>query len=185
MAMHREATEAVDELRDLAQGVYPARLHEIGLARALHAVARRSPVPIEIDDATSEEIDESTQVALYYVCVEAIQNATKHGSPDTTIEVSLSSNGDGLVVTVADDGPGFDPSEHEDSRGLLNMADRVGALGGDLSIDSSPGSGTTVTRSEFGVSSKLAKKSYAVTPPSVRRPVTDPPDTRSVKSVTL
>ncbi|MDJ0768760.1 MAG: sensor histidine kinase [Ilumatobacter sp.] len=145
MAMHREATEAVDELRDLAQGVYPARLHEIGLARALHAVARRSPVPIEIEDTTSEEIDESTQVALYYVCVEAIQNATKHGSPDTTIEVLLASNGDGLVVTVADDGPGFDPGEHEDSRGLLNMADRVGALGGDLSIDSAPGSGTTVT----------------------------------------
>ena len=145
MAMHHAATEAVDELRDLAQGVYPARLHELGLARALHAVARRSPVRIDVVDTTSEKIDASTQVALYFVCVEAIQNATKHGGPDTTIEITLAADGENLVVSVADDGPGFDPAAHLDSRGLLNMADRVGALREDLSIDTAPGAGTTVT----------------------------------------
>lgn len=144
MAMHHAATEAVDELRDLAQGVYPARLHELGLARALHAVARRSPVPIDVADTTSGEIAASTCLALYFVCVEAIQNATKHGGSDTTIEIVLAIEDDELVVTIADDGPGFDPSAHTDSRGLLNMADRVGALDGELTIDTAPGSGTTV-----------------------------------------
>ena len=90
MAMHQAATDAVDELRDLAQGVYPARLHELGLARALHAVARRSVVPIEIDDSTSADLDESTEVALYFVCVEAIQNATKHGGSGATVRITIS-----------------------------------------------------------------------------------------------
>ena len=144
MSMHRAAADAVEELRDLAQGLYPARLHEIGLARSLHAVARRSPVRIDVTDTTTRAIDESTRVALYFVCLEAIQNATKHGSADTIIEVALASDGDDLVVSIVDDGPGFDPGEHAGSRGLLNMADRVGALGGDLSIESEPGTGTTV-----------------------------------------
>ncbi|MFN3219369.1 MAG: sensor histidine kinase [Acidimicrobiales bacterium] len=144
-AMHQAAAEALEELRDLAQGVYPARLHELGLARALHAVARRSTVPIEVDDRTTAAIDTSIQVALYFVCLEAIQNATKHGTPDTAITVSLTDDDDELVVVVADDGPGFDADRHTHSRGLLNMADRVGALGGALSIDAEPGVGTAVT----------------------------------------
>ncbi len=143
-AMHHAAAEAIDELRDLAQGVYPARLHELGLARALHAVARRSPVRISISDTTTHEIDQRTQVALYFVCLEAIQNATKHGGPDTAIEISLVERDGELAVTIADDGPGFDASVHADSRGLLNMADRVGALGGELHVESLPGTGTTV-----------------------------------------
>ena len=137
--------KAVDELRDLAQGVYPARLHELGLARALHAVARRSPLRIDIDDSTSGAIDPSTQVALYFVCVEAIQNATKHAGPDATITISLVADGDDLVVTVADDGPGFDAEALAHSRGLLNRDDRVGALDGDFTLETSPGAGTVVT----------------------------------------
>ncbi len=144
-AMHHAVTEAVEELRDLAQGVYPARLTELGLARALHAVARRSPLRIEIDDTTVGSIDEGTEVALYFVCLEAIQNASKHGGPDTAIRISLDTADDDLVVSIVDDGPGFDTEHHATSRGLLNMADRVGALGGELSIDSTPGSGTAVT----------------------------------------
>lgn len=145
MALHREATGAIDELRELAQGMYPARLREIGLARALHGVARRSSTPIEIRDTSSSEIDGSTKVALYFVCVEAIQNATKHGSADTTITISITEEDDDIVVVVMDDGPGFDTGDHTESRGLLNMADRLGAIDGDLSIRSGSGTGTTVT----------------------------------------
>ncbi len=143
--MHHAVTDAVEELRDLAQGVYPARLTELGLARALHAVARRSPLRIEIDDATVAPTDEGTEVAMYFVCLEAIQNASKHGGPDTVIRISLVTEDDDLVVRIIDDGPGFDPHQHATSRGLLNMADRVGALGGDFSIDTAPASGTAVT----------------------------------------
>lgn len=144
MAMHRAATEAVEELRDLAQGVYPARLKELGLARALHAVARRSPVPIEVVDLVESPLDEGTQVALYFVCVEAIQNATKHGGADVSVQIELAEVDGVLTVTITDDGPGFDPDAHRLSRGLLNMADRVGALGGDLAVESRTGAGTSV-----------------------------------------
>lgn len=144
MALHRSANEAVDELRDLAQGLYPARLKELGLVRALHSLARRSPTPIEIDDRTSTLLDESTQVALYFVCAEAIQNATKHGGDDAKVSVVLADDDDELVVTIVDDGPGFAPERHEQSRGLLNMADRVGALGGELVVESALGCGTAV-----------------------------------------
>ena len=145
MAMHREATGAVEELRDLAQGVYPARLHELGLARALHGVARRSSARIDIQDSSTSEIDGSTKVALYFLCVEAIQNAIKHGTADTAITISLIEEDGDLVLVVVDDGPGFDTGEHSDSRGLLNMGDRVGAIGGDLTIRSVIDGGTTIT----------------------------------------
>jgi signal transduction histidine kinase len=145
MAMHREATGAVEELRDLAQGVYPARLQELGLARALHGVARRSSARIDIQDSSTSKIDGTTKVALYFLCVEAIQNAIKHGTADTRISISLTEEDGEFVLVVVDDGPGFDIDEHTDSRGLLNMGDRVGAIGGDLTIDSDIGTGTTVT----------------------------------------
>lgn len=145
LAMHQAAQAAIEEMRDLAQGVYPARLHELGLARALRSLARRSPIRIDIADTTSRPLEPAAEVALYFVCVEAIQNASKHGGPETVVTVTVAQDGDDLVVGIADDGPGFDVSEHIGSRGLLNMADRVGALGGELSIVARPGSGTAVT----------------------------------------
>ena len=77
--------------------------------------------------------------------MEAIQNATKHGSADTTITISITEEDDDIVVVVMDDGPGFDTGDHTESRGLLNMADRLGAIDGDLSIRSGTDTGTTVT----------------------------------------
>lgn len=145
MSLHGQATEAVEELRHLAQGLYPARLTELGLARALHAVARRSPRRIIIEDTTTGELDEACEVALYFVCLEAIQNATKHGDDQTTIVIALAEDDDGLWVTISDDGPGFHTAVTVDSRGLQNMADRVNALGGELQVDSAIGTGTTVT----------------------------------------
>ncbi len=145
LALQRSANEAVDELRDLAQGVYPARLKELGLARALHAMARRSPKQIEIRDGVTDSIETSTQIALYFVCLEAIQNATKHGHDDTRIRIDLTADTERLTLTIADDGPGFDLDDHADSRGLLNMSDRVGALGGQLTIETAQAAGTTIT----------------------------------------
>ncbi|MGI9607030.1 MAG: sensor histidine kinase [Acidimicrobiales bacterium] len=147
-ALHREVTEAVDELRDFAHGVYPARLNELGLSGALRAVARRSPISIDIDDRTVEipdkTLDGEVEVGLYFVCLEAIQNATKHGGAGTSIEIGVSFDDGDLVVTVADDAGGFDPNTERSGRGLLNMADRVEALGGSLDIIPDLGSGTRV-----------------------------------------
>jgi signal transduction histidine kinase len=82
---------------------------------------------------------------VYFVCLEALQNVAKHAGSDTSARVSLAVDGDELLVEIVDDGPGFDAARTGPTRGLLNMADRAGALGGDLTIDSTPGAGTRVT----------------------------------------
>lgn len=144
MALHRSAAEAVEEVRDLAQGVYPARLKELGLAAALHNVARRSPARIEIEESGLDAVDSSTQAALYFVCLEAIQNAIKHGGEGVSVKVTLTESDGSLVVEISDDGPGFDAEAHTNSRGLVNMADRTGALGGQIHVESVVDEGTTV-----------------------------------------
>jgi len=95
-------------------------------------------------DEVPGQLDADAELALYFVCLEAIQNATKHGDADTTIDVLFSRTGDHLVVRITDDGPGFDPDSQSSSRGLINMEDRVGALGGELTVTSLLGEGTTV-----------------------------------------
>ncbi len=144
-ALHTEATEAVEELRQLAQGVYPARLHDLGLVGALRGVARRSAVHIELIDEVTGDLDETVQVAMYFVCLEAIQNATKHGGDDVEITVHLSDQHGVLTVQITDTGTGFDVDDARQSRGLLNMEDRVGTLGGELELDSIVGAGTAIT----------------------------------------
>jgi signal transduction histidine kinase len=139
-----EIDVAVDELRELAHGIYPPLLEARGLGEALAAAARRSPVPVDVtvDDVT--RLDRSIEAALYFTGLEAMTNAAKH-APDGRIAVHLGTNPQGdMELRVVDDGPGFDASNVDVSRGLLNMSDRLGAVGGTLSIDSVIGDGTSI-----------------------------------------
>lgn len=141
--LHGYTLDAVEELRELAQGVYPAQLAEHGLVDALRGVARRSDA-LTVEATGTPELEDADEVALYFVCLEAIQNATKHAGPDARIAVTIDADAAGVRAVVSDDGLGFDADGSLGSRGLTNMADRIEALGGHLTVESSPGSGTTV-----------------------------------------
>jgi signal transduction histidine kinase len=83
--------------------------------------------------------------AIYYACVEAIQNATKHSGPGVRIALELHENAHALSFKVTDDGPGFDAATSQVGAGVQNMRDRLGALDGRLSIVTAPGDGTVVS----------------------------------------
>jgi signal transduction histidine kinase len=149
------AAELVDDLRlaaeaalatldDLCRGICPRPLTEAGLVAALRAAAATSPVPVHVLDATTGRPAADVEAALYYSCLEAVQNAVKHAAA-SAVEVRLSERDSCLVVQVRDDGVGFDPAAVREGAGLGNMRDRVESLGGELALTSRPGAGTTVT----------------------------------------
>jgi len=136
--------EAIAALRDLAHGIYPPLLRDAGLAEALRAAAKRTPLAVTVDTADLGELSEPVLAAVYFCCVEALQNATKH-APGSSVAIDVSlAPGPRLHFSVADDGPGFDTGVGGAGQGLQNMSDRVGALGGVLEIRAVPGQGTTV-----------------------------------------
>jgi len=144
-----EVGAAIEELRELANGIYPPVLEAGGLEAALGAVARRSPTRIDLDLAQVGRQGAVVESAVYFTALEAATNAAKH-APDSTVSLRLEAvTRDGrasLRLIVADDGPGFDADTARlSSGGLMNMADRIGAVEGTLDLASSPGEGTTVT----------------------------------------
>ena len=144
--LHTEATAALNELRELAQGIYPSLLTERGLIESVGSLCRRSAVPARItgDLAGSPPPPPDVEAALYFFCAEAIQNANKHAGPGSELTVDFSASEGEIVIEVADTGVGFEADDVSGSRGLLNMGDRVEALDGRLDIHSVPGRGTTV-----------------------------------------
>jgi len=140
-----EVEEALDELRTIAIGVYPKTLGDFGVAAALRSVSRESAVPIAIVDGWRRRHADEIELAVYYSCLEATQNAAKHAGGGATVTVRLD-EGDGWVdFAIDDDGVGFDPGAAAHGAGLDNIADRVSAAGGTLRIDSAPGRGTRVS----------------------------------------
>ena len=137
-----EAERALDELRAIAQGVYPSVLKDHGLEAALQAVARRAPVPVHITAAGVERHPLDIESAVYFVSVEEVQNAMKHAPTATGVWIEVSDD-DGVRFEVRDDGPGFVPDDNGHG-GLANMRDRMEVIGGRLSIDSAPGGGTRI-----------------------------------------
>jgi signal transduction histidine kinase len=139
-----EAQEALDNLRDLARGIYPPLLADKGLAAALEAQARKSPLPVSVDPDGVGRYPQEVEAAAYFCVLEALQNAAKYAGTATATVTLNEENGD-LVFRVSDDGEGFDMASTPAGSGLQNMADRVEALGGILTVESAPGRGTTVT----------------------------------------
>jgi signal transduction histidine kinase len=134
-------TNALDDLREISRGIHPAILSEGGLAPAVKALARRSPVPVEVEVDLPARLPESVEVGTYYVVSEALANTAKHAHASVT-HVDLRANDDSLQLTVRDDGVGG--ADAMRGSGLTGLADRVQALGGAISITSPAGQGTTL-----------------------------------------
>jgi GAF domain-containing protein len=149
-----EAVGALDELTEIARGIHPAILAERGLAPAVKMLARRSPVPVDLQVQVNQRLPEPVEVSVYYVIAEALTNAAKHAGA-STVSVQIEVAGDGLLVEVRDDGAGG--ADFSRGTGLAGLKDRVEALGGRILLDSPPGAGTSLrvelplTASDSGV----------------------------------
>ena len=135
---------AVDELRGLAHGIYPPLLAQRGLCEALRVATERSPVPTTVVCRGRARYRQELESAVYFCCLEAMQNISKHAGPAATALITVWDEGSSVCFSVADDGVGFDGPATARGAGLTNMADRVGAAGGNLGVSSAPGSGTVV-----------------------------------------
>ncbi len=140
----RQMDDALVQVRSLARGIYPSLLHERGLGEALKSAARISPVPPAVRDLGIGRYDEDVEVAVYFCCLEALQNVAKHAGAGAESILTLWLNGERLCFEVRDSGAGFDRDAVIRASGLTNMRDRVQAVGGDLRLSSQPGRGTTV-----------------------------------------
>jgi signal transduction histidine kinase len=137
----------IKELRELAHGIYPPLLADNGLGDALRAAASRSPLTVRV--AVADEVGRypaEVEAAIYFSCMESLQNAAKH-APGATVDLRLWTESGGLLFSVADDGPGYDAAVAGRGHGYVNMADRLGAIGGTVRWDSAPGHGSTVSGS--------------------------------------
>jgi signal transduction histidine kinase len=142
-ALQTETGDALENLRDLARGIYPPLLADKGLVAALESQVRRSIVPVTIEADGVGRYAREAEAAVYFSCLEALQNIAKYASASRAT-VTLS-DGDGrLRFEVSDDGVGFDMTGSSYGSGLQGIADRLAALDGEIEITSEPGAGTTV-----------------------------------------
>jgi len=138
-----ESNRALDDLRDLARGIYPPLLADKGLAAALEAQAARSPVPTTVASDGVGRYPQEIEAAAYFSCLEALQNIAKYADA-RAVSITLATSDGRLVFRIADDGVGFDPAATGYGTGLLGIADRLAVLDGSLLVDSSPGQGTRI-----------------------------------------
>jgi signal transduction histidine kinase len=138
-----DADEALETLRDLARGIYPPLLADRGLTAALASQARKASVSVTVDGNGIGRYSEDIEAAVYFAVLEALQNVQKYARASGVL-VRLREDAGRLRFSVTDDGGGFDPATVSRGAGLTNMEDRLDALGGELRVTSSPGSGTSV-----------------------------------------
>jgi signal transduction histidine kinase len=142
-----DVQDTIKELRELAHGIYPPLLADQGLGEALRAAAGRSPLSVTV--SVADEVGRYSadlEAAVYFCCLEALQNAGKH-APEATVQLRVWTEAGGLNFAVSDDGPGFDVAKARGGHGFVNMADRLGAIGGTVRWDSVPGQGATISGS--------------------------------------
>lgn len=142
--LRRELDEALEELRELAHGLYPPLLASDGLEAALTAVGRRSPLPVRVDAPGLTRAPRAIESTAYFCCIEALQNAAKHAGPGAHVTIKLAMKDHCLAFSVEDDGMGFDPDVVRPGQGLVNLRDRLSGLGGSAEIRSAPGAGTSL-----------------------------------------
>jgi signal transduction histidine kinase len=155
-----ETSGTLATLRELARGIYPPLLADQGLAAAIRAQAGKAPGPVEVSTDGVGRYPPEIETAIYFCCVEALQNAARH-APGSTVKIGMADSGAEVTFTIADDGPGFDPAAAPAGSGLRNISDRIAALGGSCRVDSSPGRGTTIT-GRIGLAGQIAGNADAV-----------------------
>jgi PAS domain S-box-containing protein len=137
----KELDQALVELRELAQGLHPAILTARGLLHALEALVARIPVPVELD-VPEERYEAPVEATMYYIAAEALTNTAKHAQAEVA-RVVVTREDESVRLEVRDDGcGGADPAS---GTGILGLHDRASAVGGSLTVISSPGRGTVVT----------------------------------------
>jgi signal transduction histidine kinase len=139
-----DAASAVEELRQLAHGIYPTILRERGLGEALGAFAASFPLDVTVLDEGVGRASPELEAAVYFCSLEAVQNVVKHAGPGARVTLTLERRAGRIACEIVDDGDGFDPRGADGGVGLVSMRDRIGAVGGELEIVSQPGRGTTV-----------------------------------------
>jgi signal transduction histidine kinase len=140
----RQMDDVIESLRSLARGIYPSLLTDHGLVDALRSVARRALVPVAVRSRGVGRYAEDVEVAVYFCCLEAIQNVIKHAGADAEAVVRLWEDGDDLHFEISDNGTGFDLGAAKFGSGLVNMIDRIEAVDGALTVNACPGHGTTI-----------------------------------------
>ena len=139
-----DAAGALENLRDLARGIYPPLLADLGLAAALSAQASKSPLPVTVEADGIGRFAQDAEAAVYFCCLEALQNTAKYAQASQAWIAVQAQNGT-LCFTVSDNGTGYDAHHTPMGSGLRNMADRLAALGGRLEVRSAPSQGTIIT----------------------------------------
>ncbi|MFL5737735.1 MAG: histidine kinase [Actinomycetota bacterium] len=141
--LQQDTQDALENLRDLARGIYPPLLADQGLVAALDSQARKSLIPVSLESDDIGRYGADREAAIYFCALEALQNVGKYASA-SAVTIRLDERDGRLVFEVTDDGVGFDPKEIGYGTGLQGMADRLAALGGTLEVRSTPAGGTTV-----------------------------------------
>lgn len=142
-----QLSDALAELRNLAHGIYPMVLETGGLPRALAQAAERAAIETSCGCELTTRPSREIEAAVYFCCMEALQNAAKHAGPGAKARIEIRESNRHLRFSVSDDGAGFNPVTATANAGLQNLNDRVGALGGDMEVTSTPGHGTAVAGS--------------------------------------
>ena len=139
-----DVENAINEVRDLAHGVYPALLTSNGLSAALTSAARRAAPGVTVHGHDLRRCRPEVETAVYFSCLAALDNAAKHAG-EGQVSIYLTDAGDALRFAVRDSGAGFDPTRTPAGSGIAHMRDRLATIGGTLTIDSAPGQGTQVS----------------------------------------
>jgi signal transduction histidine kinase len=138
-----ETRDALENLRDLARGIYPPLLADKGLVAALEAQARKAMLPVTIAPDGVGRYAQEVEAAVYFSILEALQNVAKYANAPN-VSIALEHDDGRLTFEVRDDGRGFDAEARAYGTGLQGIADRLTALDGSLEIRSAVGRGTTV-----------------------------------------
>jgi len=142
-----DVREAINEVRSLAHGIYPPLLMDAGVVEALRVSARRSPSAVTVTASGVGRYPTELEAAAYFCCMEALQNASKH-APGAAVRVHVAEDQHELRIVVEDDGPGIAADRIDAGQGIGNMRDRIGAVGGELTItrpSTGESRGTTIT----------------------------------------